>query len=152
MKKETKNFIQLLIWIIANEITKDQESKDDSGPKNDHEPKDNREKVFRRILNLLTKEYISGNSDGPDDESIKFGLEMIGLYYNRFADTTNDGDGALKLVSEKEFRLMNGKCAKEFGELTLIGHGGFGNVYRAKNALDNQEYAIKIVSLYGTKL
>jgi hypothetical protein len=127
MKKETENFIQLLIWIIANEITKDQGSKDD------------REKVFRGIRNLMSKIYnIPGDSDDPDDESIKFGVEMIDLYYNRFAERTDDGDDnrALKLISEKELRLMNGKCDKEFGKLTIIGSGAFGNVYRAVNAVD----------------
>jgi serine/threonine protein kinase len=147
MKKETENFIQLLIWIIANEITKDQGYKDD------------RKKVFRGIRNLLSKKYsIHGDSDesddDPDHESIEFAAEIINLYYNRFAERTDDGDdnGALKLISEKEFRLMNGKCNKEFKKLTIIGHGTFGNVYRAVNALDNEEYAIKKVSLYGTKL
>jgi hypothetical protein len=147
MKKETENFIQLLIWIIANEITKDQGSKDD------------REKEFREIRNLLSKKYNihnerNGLDDGPDHESIKFAAEIIDLYYNRFAERTDDGDDntTLKLISEKEFRLMNGKCGKEFGILTIIGYGASGNVYKAVNMLDHEEYAIKKVSLKGTKL
>lgn len=39
----------------------------------------------------------------------------------------------------------------EFSCLNVIGHGGFGTVYRAKNHLDQNEYAIKRIKLPSTK-
>ncbi|XP_055355847.1 eukaryotic translation initiation factor 2-alpha kinase-like [Paramacrobiotus metropolitanus] len=45
------------------------------------------------------------------------------------------------------FVLMPSRYQEEFEELNLIGHGGFGRVYRARNRVDGQEYAVKKIRL-----
>jgi len=135
-----KNFIELLTWIIALEITKDQQSKGV-----DHQ------NIFRKICDSLSKEYnISFNHDDPFSESrIKLGKKMINFYNDHFMETSDDerGDGK-KLI---EFPIMTGKYYNEFRELNMIGGGAFGKVYRALNLLDHKDYAIKKVGLYGTR-
>lgn len=40
----------------------------------------------------------------------------------------------------------------DFEELSILGHGGYGIVYHARNRLDNQVYAVKKVPLGATRL
>jgi hypothetical protein len=137
-----ENFIELLIWIIAYEISKDH------GSKNVH-----CNNVFRKICNLMSEEYnIKFNNNDPLNESrIELGKKMINYYQSHFtvvSDNDSYGDGAMKFI---KFPLMNGKYDNEFKQLNMIGNGSFGNVYRAVNILDRQEYAIKKVPLYGNE-
>jgi hypothetical protein len=134
-----ENFIELLIWIIASQIINDHRSN-----RSDHQ------KVFRKIRDSLAKEYnIRVNSDDSLSESrIQLGKKMIDFYYDHFMEGSDDGgsDAHVKLI---DIPLMTGKYANEFINLNMIGNGAFGNVYRAENVLDHQEYAVKSVSLYG---
>jgi len=131
----SENFIQLLIWIIRKEITKDVHSKDDN----------NHDGVFRKICNLLSDEYkMCINIDNPlGDSLIKLGNKMIEYYYAHY---TEDLDGELKLI---ELPLRNGHYSEKFKQVDEIGHGAFGTVYIASDRSDEQVYAIKVVSLYG---
>jgi hypothetical protein len=130
-----ENFIQLLLWIIRHEITKDLLSKDHN----------NHDGVFRKICNLLSDEYkMCINIDNPLGESlIKLGNKMIEYYYAHY---TEGFDGVLKLV---ELQLRNGHYSEKFKQVDVIGHGAFGNVYKALDRSDEEVYAIKTVSLYG---
>lgn len=53
------------------------------------------------------------------------------------------------IINLNDIPLSNGKYEKDFKEITMIGDGSFGNVYRAMYVLDYKEYAIKKVPLYG---
>ncbi len=137
-----ENFIQLLIWMIANEITKDQRSKEDQ------------QKVIHKMCNSLSEECnIPINNDHILSESrIQLGKKMINFYYDHFTEESDggDGDGAIKLI---EFPLMNGKFDREFDrepkDMQPIAKGTFGNVFRVKNKFDDKLYAIKRVPIYG---
>ncbi len=131
-----ESLIQLLIWIISYEITKDRGSKD------------NQQIAFRRMSHLISEECNNLiNIDDPLSESrIKLGMEMIHFYHDHFTEESN---GTMKLI-ESEIPLMNGRCKREFRDMTIIGNGAFGKVFRAVNVLDHKEYAIKEVPLYGT--
>ena len=39
----------------------------------------------------------------------------------------------------------------EYEDITLIGRGGFGTVYKARNKLDKTYYAIKQIKLFSDK-
>src|SRR5262249_47125323 len=43
----------------------------------------------------------------------------------------------------------NGKYRREFEEIELLGKGGYGYVYKAKNVIDKRTYAIKMVKMKG---
>lgn len=45
--------------------------------------------------------------------------------------------------------LQNGHFSKMFAESKIIGVGGFGAVYRARNRLDNTWYAVKLIPIGG---
>lgn len=58
--------------------------------------------------------------------------------------------GTLRDASVREKEKMDwggSRYKKEFEELEFLGKGGFGAVYRARNRLDGQEYAIKKIKL-----
>jgi hypothetical protein len=46
-----------------------------------------------------------------------------------------------------ERMLLDGKYVKSFKELTLLGQGGFGVVYKVSHRLEKQVYAVKIVAI-----
>lgn len=130
-------FIQLLIWIIGYEITKDERTEGF-----DH--------VFREICAFVSQKYnVQFKCDGQlSDSRINLAIKMINNYYNNFMEVFDDnyGDETVKLI---EFPLENGKCVRDFRDMKIIGNGSFGKVYRSVSVLDNNEYAIKKVSLYG---
>jgi effector-binding domain-containing protein len=136
------DFIELLTWMIAGEMIKDDESK-----------RDDHFKIFGEICNFLSSQYdIEFKSKGPLSEShIGLANKMIDYYKTHFVQVSHDKSdpgGDIKLIN---FTLMNGKYNTEFRELKMIGGGSFGNVYKALNQLDHQEYAIKKVALYGNQ-
>ncbi len=131
------SLIQLLIWMIAYEINKDRESKD------------NQQNLYHRLSHLLSEECNNrANNDDPLPESLtKLGVEMIHFYYDHFIE---ESDGTMKLI-ESEIPLMNGRYKREFRNMKFIATGAFGKVHRSVNVLDHKEYAIKEVPLYGTE-
>ena len=44
--------------------------------------------------------------------------------------------------------LENGRFKSKFDEISILGKGGFGVVYKAKYILDNNLYALKKVKLH----
>jgi hypothetical protein len=56
-----------------------------------------------------------------------------------------------KLQSESNLLTISGtnKYISDFKELELIGEGSFGKVYKVFNRLDQQQYAIKMISFEG---
>ena len=85
-------------------------------------------------LGQFPKEWLSNLRDDEIDKYLQGGLFV----------------GTLRDVSkrEKEKQDWNGsRYAKEFEEMDFLGKGGFGAVYRARNRLDQQEYAIKKIHL-----
>jgi hypothetical protein len=129
--KMDHNLIQLLIWIISREITKENGSEDD-----DHN------NVFRKICNLLSEEYnIRVNNDPLIDSRIDLALKMINFYYNHFGEGS-DGDELLM-----NFPILNGKYDAFINHIQ-IAEGTYG-VYRVEDVTDNHHYAVKKVPLYG---
>ncbi len=56
-----------------------------------------------------------------------------------------------KLQSESNLLTKSwpNRYISDFKELELIGQGGFGKVYKVLNRLDQQQYAIKMISFEG---
>ncbi len=128
-----KNFIKLMIRIIAHEITKNDESF---------------EEVYSKICNSMPKKCDFQVNDTPLSTSlIELGDQIIDYYNDHFEEGS---DGTMKLIESNEIPLLNGKCKREYKTMQIIGFGGFGNVYKAENKLDQEVYAIKTVPLYST--
>lgn len=129
-----ESLIRLLIWMIASEINKDRESKDDQ------------QNVYSRLSHIFSEECNIRINDDPLPKTLKkLGMEMIIFYYDHF---TEEFDGTMKLI-ESEIPLTNGRFRREFRDMKIIGGGAYGKVYRCVNVLDHKEYAIKEVALYG---
>jgi hypothetical protein len=136
-----ENFIQLLIWLIAHEISKD------NGDDNDHKT------LFYRMYDNLNVEYKISKTHQKHvnyNSHIELGKKIINFFYDHFTGASDEDsdDGAMKLL---DIPLKNGEYKKHFRELNFIGDGSYGNVYRAENVLDHEHYAIKKVPLYGRK-
>jgi hypothetical protein len=141
-----KSLIQLFLWIIAYEISKDKRRSkaDDNG------------KILIDALHkmgkLLSNEYgISINNSKPLSElRINLAKSVIDFYYDNFkevsGDDNSDGDGTEKLI---DFPISNGRFEREYRLVKWIGSGTFGKVCCATNVVDGEIYAIKRVQLYG---
>ena len=147
MKQEAdKSLIQLFVWIIAHEISKEKRKSktDDNG------------KILSDALHkmgaLISNVYgISINSDKPLSKlRINLAKSIISFYYDNFEkvfeDDNSDGDGTEKLI---DFPISNGRFEKEYQLVEWIGSGTFGKVCCAVNVVDGEEYAIKRVQLYS---
>ncbi len=147
MKQEVdKSLIQLFMWIIAYEISKDKRRSkaDDNG------------KILIDTLHkmgkLLSNEYgISINNGKPLSKlRINLAKSIIDFYHDNFKevseDDNSDGDGTEKLI---DFPISNGRFEREYQLVKWIGSGTFGEVCCAANVVDGEKYAIKRVQLYG---
>jgi hypothetical protein len=143
MKQEAdKSLIELFMWIIAYEISKERVSKADDNEKFLID-------VLHKMCKLLSNAYgISINNSKLMSEShIKLAKRITNFYYDNFKEVSeDDGDGAVKLI---DFPLTNGKFGREFEDVKQIDSGSFGDVCSALNVIDREHYAIKKVQLYG---
>jgi hypothetical protein len=60
----------------------------------------------------------------------------------------------ISMISESSplhYILDTGRFKKKFKNITLIGKGGFGRVYKATNYVDRKDYAIKVIRLHIKK-
>jgi len=141
-----KSLIQLFMWIIAHEISKDKRKfkADDNG------------KILIDVLHkmgkLLSDSYdISIYNDKPLSElRISLAKSIIDFYYDNFkevsADDDSNGDGTEMLI---DFPISNGRFEREYQLVEWIGSGTFGKVCCAANVVNGEKYAIKRVQLYG---
>lgn len=67
------------------------------------------------------------------------------LKYNEPSKKLVDDD---KILTQYNSDLIGSRYSTDFIELDKIGNGSFGIVYKAKNKLDNANYAIKKIPLY----
>ncbi|KAM6250234.1 eukaryotic translation initiation factor 2-alpha kinase 1 [Porphyrio hochstetteri] len=58
-------------------------------------------------------------------------------------------DGDLRAIGEKEvlFEAQTSRYLNEFDEVARLGEGGYGKVYKVRNKLDGQFYAIKKINI-----
>lgn len=131
-----ENFIRLLIWHNAKEITKA------NGSKEDHR------NVFRKMCDSLSQDYDFDDNDHNHDHLSGLVYKMIDLYCGHLDNQHEDSDYGP--VNNDPFSLDDGKYEREFKEKEMLGSGAFGRVYKAVNFADNNEYAIKKVKLNGT--
>jgi len=128
-----ENLIELLIWIISYDLTQ-------SGDSDEHQ------RIFRDLHGLISQKYKLSKHDWDSDinkiykSHIEMGNKMMNFYYSHFTEIS------VKLIE----KLQNGKYENEFQELNIIGKGTYGSVFKAKNTLDNVEYAVKKVKYDGT--
>jgi hypothetical protein len=112
MGPRTVPFIALLIWIIANEVTKDNGSKDDH------------QNLFEKICHIRSqiKEYNIPLIDNGiiDEMNIKKGEKIIGFYYNHLMKHSEDRDDS-SIINLNDIPLSNGKYERDFKEITMIG-------------------------------
>jgi hypothetical protein len=132
-----ENFIKLMIRMIAHKITKNDESI---------------EEVYRKICISMSKECDFQVNDTPLSKSlIDLGNQIIDYYNDHFEEGFDDmGHRTWKLIESDDILLLNGKCKREYENMTFIGQGSYGSVHKAENKLDNEVYAIKKISLYST--
>jgi hypothetical protein len=136
-----RNFIQLMCWLIAYDITKDK-------------TKDEHKRLFRNIYDYISNmykiesqshsvQYKKRKTDDTFEDHRELGNKMINFYHSHFESASHD----TMLFVE---RLQNGKYDYEFKQLEMIGSGNFGSVFKAKNLIDDEHYAIKKVQINGT--
>jgi hypothetical protein len=113
-------------------------------------------KSKKMIKESESEENVGKRSETESNETLKEFENLIEL-------PKLETDLLLKLLNEKpnsvsnaefnEFKtgsLKYDRYKSEFEELKFIGGGGFGKFYKVINCLDQQQYAVKIISFKGT--
>jgi hypothetical protein len=129
------NFIEILIWLISYEISHDEREQ---------------EQYFKNMYDLLNESFIKCDHKKCDRKKLIFDdYKVIAHKIRNFYKSHINY--SLSLISTKELikRLQNDKYRSEFKQVGIIGNGAYGNVFKVKNLLDNDHYAIKKIPLKG---
>ena len=70
-------------------------------------------------------------------------MERQGLVKLSGSGSSADMQLMKPLLQEDPLTMHNSRYRNEFQEISLLGKGGFGSVFKAKNYLDGEEYAVK---------
>lgn len=128
------NFIQLLCWLMAYEITSD------DGERNKHQRTYNNIYDFVR-RNFMTKTESETCSNNFDDHK-EMGNKFIKIYYSLPAKDSE------KLTDQ----LEDIKIGRDLKIKKLIGEGSFGYAFEVIHIIDNERYAIKMIQLKGNEI
>jgi len=133
-----EKFVETLIWLIANEKC---ESKFDC------------QQLFCEIYNLLLKceklslpQKIFSNDDAENLHLLSY--KMKDQFMSQFLKTEYTHNNSTSKLNDG---LKSGKYQSEFDEISSIGSGSFGTVYKVKNKIDEQLYAIKKIVFNGNE-
>jgi hypothetical protein len=124
------NFIEILIWLISYEISH-------------HECE--QKQYFQKIYHLLNESFIKRDHKQLIFDDYKVIAHKIRNFYKSHINYSL----SLKSTNELIKRLQNDKYRSEFEQLNVIGNGAYGQVFKVKNLLDNDHYAIKKIPLKG---
>ncbi|XP_054425197.1 eukaryotic translation initiation factor 2-alpha kinase 1 isoform X1 [Pteronotus mesoamericanus] len=123
-----------------------------------HEPNPHRS---AQVFQLLCQTFIKMGLLSPFTCSDEF--SSLRLHHNRAIthlmrsarervrqDPCEDNSHIQKIRSrEVAFEAQTSRYLNEFEELTILGKGGYGRVYKVRNKLDGQYYAIKKILIKG---
>ncbi|XP_024898876.1 eukaryotic translation initiation factor 2-alpha kinase 1 isoform X1 [Pteropus alecto] len=105
----------------------------------------------RAITHLMrsAKERVRQDGDGrPEAEVERTGHADTGG--RALQDPCEDNSHIQKIRSrEAAFEAQTSRYLNEFEELAILGKGGYGRVYKVRNKLDGQYYAIKKILIKG---
>jgi translation initiation factor 2-alpha kinase 3 len=107
--------------------------------------------------NVLTKvaerEHQGSNPTSP--RRSKASITGLGFLPGGVATEQLDADGSVQSLmtgANKSYFGSNSCYKDEYQEISLLGQGGYGQVFRARNHLDNAEYAVKKIHITSRRL
>jgi serine/threonine protein kinase/PAS domain-containing protein len=89
---------------------------------------------------------------GEVDESLSQSLRASSPYLSARPPSGGYLLATVRELTQLELLARQSRYDAEFEELDFLGKGGFGAVFKARNKIDGQEYAIKKVRLKGVEL
>ncbi|BFZ60533.1 hypothetical protein YB2330_001569 [Saitoella coloradoensis] len=101
-----------------------------------------------------TTDYSSSSDDSGDSEDRLGRSPFERPFSTRTTTTKSPGLTQLEQMTLSDWLLPDkgSRYCNEFNEAAMLGKGGFGSVWRAKNLLDGRDYAVKKIILAQNKV